>query len=95
MAEPLNISTAILNAIITAQAKIVGPLAWEQASLILGIQILPNHSAVLQGKPQRVLKELVSHYEKLFGRGAREVCREAAQPFVTDETKEFLPSILR
>ncbi|MFO0704815.1 MAG: hypothetical protein U0517_02435 [Candidatus Andersenbacteria bacterium] len=96
MTPPLKISSAIVSAIIEAQAKIVGPLAWEQATLVYGIKLDPIKKYVaVVGDPKRVIKELVLHYEQLFGRGALEVCREAVQPFINDETKDILPSILR
>lgn len=88
-------SSAIVSAIIAAQAKIVGPLAWEQATLVHGLKIESDKRVTIAGEPQRVIKELVQHYEALFGRGAREVCREAVQPLLSDDTQAYCRAYLK
>jgi hypothetical protein len=73
--------------IILQQELIIGPLAWMEARKVKGINI-PNEPkgsvAIEGGDGKTVIDLLVSQYERLFGKASREVCKEAAAPFLSD-----------
>ncbi len=76
----------------------IGPLAWEEARKVQGLQIidLKNGEVSLQnGDPKNIVDSLVAQYERLFGRASHEVCRDAVRDIVANMTPEEVPSSLR
>lgn len=84
--------------IIKQQELIIGPLAWNEAGKISGIQIIDqSHGEVNldENDPKSVIDKLVAQYERLFGRASIEVCKEAATPFLANLAPAEIPSSLR
>ena len=89
----------IAGKIIKEQELIIGPLAWEEASSVQGLKVVNRETGEVTiegGKDARtVIDELVSRYVDLFGRAAREACREAAVALVADLQPSEIPSSLK
>ena len=88
----------IAKRIITEQELIIGPLAWREAEKVDGIHVIDAGSGVVtvgNGDSRVVIDKLVSQYERLFGRASREVCREAATPFLSNLTPAEIPLSLQ
>lgn len=95
---PTTIFNQILIRIIKEQELVIGPLAWEEARKVQGLQIidLKNGEVSLQnGDPKNIVDSLVAQYERLFGRASHEVCRDAVRDIVANMTPEEVPSSLR
>lgn len=86
----------IITKIIQEQELIIGPLAWEQAKKVTGLRIdIATHQIVIEGNSKEVLEKLVSQYERLFGQASREVCRDAARPFLSQVPEDEIPAVLK
>ena len=88
----------ITSSIIKQQELIIGPLAWAEAGKVLGIKIIDQtHGQVIleDNDPKSAIDKLISQYERLFGRASREVCREAATPFLANLSPAEIPSSLK
>jgi hypothetical protein len=82
--------------IIKEQELIMGPIAWAEAGRVPGISATPADDAIgITGDPLAVLDLLVAQYERLFGRAAREACRDAVASIVADLTPSEIPASLR
>ena len=84
--------------IIKEQELIIGPLAWREAGKVRGIHIIDskyNSITIENGNNASVIDKLVSQYERLFGRASREVCREAAAPFLANLAPAEIPLSLQ
>lgn len=89
----------IAGKIIKEQELIIGPLAWEEASHVQGLHAVDKKTgeiSIEEGVDKRtVIDDLVKEYETLFGRAAREVCREAVVTLLADLQPSEVPSSLR
>jgi len=89
----------IAGQIIKEQELIIGPLAWDEANLVKGLSVLNKETgqvSISEGVDKKlVINQLVKEYEVLFGRAAREVCREAARGLVSTLSQDEVPSSLR
>lgn len=88
----------IAGKIIKEQELIIGPLAWAEAGKVNGIHVVDEKSGsvtVSNGDKKTVLDRLVGRYERLFGRASREVCKEAAMPFLTSLAPTEIPLSLQ
>ena len=47
------------------------------------------------GDAKDVINRLVAQYERLFGRASREVCKEAAMPFLGNINPTEVPTSLK
>lgn len=82
--------------IIKEQELIIGPLAWDEASKVGGLNIDQSHSSVsFAGDEKDVINRLVSQYERLFGRASHEVCKEAVQDLIAEMPPEEVPESLK
>jgi hypothetical protein len=82
--------------IIKEQEQIIGPLAWEEAGKVAGLNINQSHSAVsFTGDAKDVINRLVAQYERLFGMASREVCKNAAAPSLANMAAADIPSSLK
>ncbi|MBI2086554.1 MAG: hypothetical protein HYT69_00020 [Candidatus Zambryskibacteria bacterium] len=84
--------------IIKEQELIIGPLAWQEAGKVNGMNIINTQSGAVvveNGDPKLVIDKLVAQYDRLFGRASREVCKEAAAPFLTTLTPAEVPFSLK
>jgi hypothetical protein len=82
--------------IIKEQELIIGPIAWQEAGKVSGMQVDERaHTLVINAPDEKmVINNLVSQYEHFFGEAAREVCKEAASSLLADLTSEEVPSSL-
>ncbi len=89
----------IASKIIQEQQLIIGPLAWDEAGNVKQIQIINRTDGTVKidadADHGKVIDDLVSRYVDLFGRAAREACREAAVALVADLPPSDVPSSLR
>ncbi len=83
--------------IIKEQELIIGPIAWQEATKVAGMQILDQskQEVVINDDPKIVLNRLVEQYSRLFGKVSAEVCREAAQDLIVELPKDQVPDKLQ
>jgi len=82
--------------IIKEQENIIGPLAMEQAQKVNGLQIdKTSHKISFNGDKTTVLDHLVEQYKNIFGQTSVEVCKEAAESFLSKLPSQEVPSLLR
>jgi hypothetical protein len=86
--------TQLVNAVIKQQEYIIGPVAWNEAQKVDGLQV-SDRTALVSGDGKSVLEKLVNQYATLFGEASVEVCKEAIRHFMTDIKKEEIPQILQ
>ena len=84
-----------IKKIISEQESIIGPLAFDQARKVAGLQISPNRDISLVGNAKDVLSHLVEQYEHFFGRASIEVCKDALRQVNPNLSSEDLPDILK
>lgn len=95
--EHSNIFNLISIRIIKEQEVIIGPLAWEEASKVDGLTIIDRFKPEVQvtGDPKIVINNLVAHYERLFGRLSREICKDAVSDLTAEIPQEEIPTSLK
>ena len=95
--KPMNIFAQIATRIIREQESIIGPLAWNEALKVAGLNVNDKTSGEvsLNGNPGEVLDKLVARYEHLFGAASREICKDAAVSLTADLPLAEIPSSLR
>ncbi len=83
--------------IIKEQELIIGPIAWQEATKVAGIQIVDKdkQEVSIQDDPKIVLNRLVEQYSRLFGKVSAEVCKEAAQDLLVELPKDQVPANLQ
>ena len=77
---------------------IIGPLAWDEARKVRGVQIIDSQKGTVEihnGDERDVVDHLVAQYERLFGRTSREACREAVGSMIADLPSDQVPSSLK
>jgi len=88
----------IVIRIIKEQELIIGPLAWDEARKVQGLEVIDAKSGSVNlenGDPKGVIDRLVAQYERLFGRASHEVCREAARDLVAQMPTDEVPASLK
>ena len=86
----------IIIRIIKGQESVIGPLAWNEAMKVNGLNINQSHSSVsFTGDAKDIINRLVAQYEKLFGKVSNEVCKEAVRDLVAELPAEEVPSSLK
>jgi len=89
----------IASRIVKEQELIIGPLAWDEASQVQDLRIVDRQAGTIEIAPGtnhgKVIDNLVNRYVDLFGRAAREACREAAVSLVADLPPSEVPSSLK
>lgn len=83
--------------IIKEQELIIGPIAWDEAKKVSGLQVIDqnNGNISVSGNSQEILNKLVGQYTKLFGLASSEVCKEAVQDLLVELPKDQVPSSLQ
>lgn len=82
--------------IISDQAVVIGPLAWEEAKKVLGLAVdIQQHAVHVEGNAREVLEKLVAQYEQLFGQASVEVCRDAVRPLLSQVSQDEIPAVLK
>lgn len=86
----------IVARIIEEQELVIGPLAWDEARKVAGLNIDQSHNSVsISGDSKDIIDRLVAQYERLFGRASHEVCRDAVQDLIAEMSPEEIPSSLK
>jgi hypothetical protein len=88
----------IISRIIKEQELVIGPLAWEEARKVEGIQILDEKKGEVNlqnGDPKNTVDKLVAQYERIFGRASHEVCKESVKDLIAQMTPEEVPASLK
>ena len=95
----MNPFDQIAHNIIEEQEKVIGPLAWDEAGQVKGLRIVDRKTGTVEiaqdADQGKVIDDLVSQYVELFGRAAREACREAAAPVISTLPANEVPLSLK
>ena len=82
--------------IIKEQELIMGPLAWDEAKKVVGLEIDQSHSFVsFSGDAKDIINRLVAQYEKIFGKASHIVCHDAVQDIIVTMSPDEIPSSLK
>jgi len=82
--------------IIKEQELVIGPLAWDEARKVSGLNIDQSHnSASFLGDGKDVINRLVAQYERLFGKASHAVCHDAVKDLIAEMPPEEVPSSLK
>ena len=87
----------ISSRIIKEQELIIGPVAWDEARKVSGLNVVDpkNGSIELVGDGKTTVDLLVSRYVRLFGKTSQEVCKDAVQDLLGDLKPEEVPMALK
>lgn len=84
----------LAQAITIRQETLIGPLAWDQAASVNGIQVLDKSASVVSANPRETVDELIGRFSAIFGQAAVEVSKEAVAPLIVNSSPEQLPHLL-
>jgi len=91
----MDIYGEIAEKIIEEQEKIIGPIAFEQASKVPGLSVdLQKHEVKIEGNKKEILQKLVEQYQHLFGRASVEVCKDAVKDIIKQVPPDNVPSLI-
>lgn len=85
----------LTNKIIHEQELVIGPLAFDQARKVAGLQIDDTGRVSITGNGGSIVTSLVGKFKELFGDASVEVCKDAAREVNPQIPTEELPEILR
>ena len=89
----------MITKIIKEQALVIGPLAWMEAGKVKGIHIVDQTKGEVSIEDWEgggiVVDNLISQYERIFGRASREVCKEAVTSLIADLAPAEVPLSLK
>lgn len=88
----------IVLRIIKEQESVIGPLAWDEARKVAGIEVIDQKRGEInlqEGDQGTIVNKLVAQYERLFGKASHEVCKEAVQDLIAEMSPDQVPSSLR
>ena len=94
----LTLFPQIVKRIIKEQELVIGPLAWDEARKVPGLQVLDQKNGEISfqnGDVREIINNLVAQYEKIFGKASHEVCKEAVQDLLAEMSPEEVPSSLK
>jgi len=84
--------------IIKEQEFVIGPLAWEEARKVAGIQVVDEKKGevtIQDADPKGIIDRLVAQYEKIFGKASHAVCHDAVKDILAQMPPEEVPASLR
>ena len=82
--------------IIKEQELVIGPLAWDEARKVSGLNVDQSHNSVsFSGDGKDVINRLVAQYERLFGKASHAVCHDAVKDLIAEMPPEEVPSSLK
>lgn len=92
-----NLFDQISVRIIREQELLIGPLAWDEARKVSGLQIVDQNQGTIKinGDPKQILTNLVNQYSRLFGQASTAVCKQAVQDLIVELPKNQVPDILQ
>ena len=96
--ESLAKFSQIVLRIIKEQESVIGPLAWDEARKVPGIQVIDQKKgeiALQEGDAKPIIDKLVAQYERLFCKASHEVCKEAVQDILAEMLPEEIPNSLK
>lgn len=87
----------VAGKIIKEQELVIGPMAWSEARKVPGMSVLDEKAGSVNvgSNGMGVIDQLVARYERLFGRAAAEVCRDAAHALISNMSPAEIPASLR
>ncbi len=93
----MSIFDQISVRIIKEQELIIGPVAWDEAKKVPGLNVVDQGKGEVtaSGDAKEVVNKLVAQYTRLFGQVSTEVCRDAVQDLVADLPKDQVPVSLQ
>jgi hypothetical protein len=92
-----EIYNLVVLRIVLQQAELVGTLAWQVAQQVSGIDVIDmlKSQITIRGEPKEAINELIGKYQKLFGKMARDVCKNAVADILADMDANDIPESLR
>ncbi len=91
----MDIFAQLAHKIIREQETIIGPVAYEEANKVPGLEVdAVTHNVRIDGNKKEVLEGLVRQYEELFGRTSVEISREAVKGIISTAPKDQVPQVL-
>ena len=93
----IDIFNKISLRIIQEQELIIGPVAWDEAKKVQGLNVVDSKKGEVSfsGDQKETVNKLVAQYERLFGRASHEVCRDAVRDLIVGMPSEEVPSSLK
>jgi len=88
----------IVRRIIKEQELVIGPLAWDEAKKVPGIEVLDQNKGEVNlqnGDAREIINNLIAQYERIFGKASHEVCKEAVQDLIAEMSFDEIPSSLK
>jgi len=93
----MTILDDIATRIIKEQELVIGPMAWDEAQKVSGLDIVSKQTGevhISAADPKSAVDQLVGRFERLFGRASQEVCKEVAAPFLASLSPGEIPASL-
>ncbi len=95
----MSIYDQIVIKIVKEQESLMGPVAWYQAAKVKGLTIIDRvkgNVLITEGADGKtVVDGLINEYGNLFGRAARQSCRESVIALIADLAPSEVPSSLQ
>ena len=87
----------IVTRIIHEQELVIGPLAWDEAKKVSGLNVvdIKRGEVSISGDQKEVVNKLVAQYERIFGKASHAVCHDAVQDLLKQMPPEEVPSSLK
>lgn len=94
----MTIYEKIAARIIQEQELLMGPVAWSEAGKVDGLNVKIDKKEVSISKSANaasIVDALVDKFGKMFGRAAKEVCKEAVNALIADLKPSQIPAALK
>lgn len=91
-----NVYVTMASKIVAEQSKIIGPVAYTEASKVAGLKVdKPSKTVIIIGDGEQTVNALVEQYRRFFGNAAVEVSKQAVGDLKFSVTPDHLPLSLR
>ena len=93
----MNKLDQIATKIIKEQELIIGPIAWEEARKVKGLNVVDSEKGevTVENSNTQVIDMLINQYEHIFGPASKEVCKDAVATLLVDLSPSDIPLSLR